>query len=101
MYRQNIRYEWDEIKRQCNLAKHGVDFSAVAQFEWDNAVITTNNRHGEVRFVAYGYIDNRLHVIVYTIRVDATRRIISIRRGNLREERYYAEAKAWNDFTDS
>ena len=53
-------------------------------------VITNNNRRGEVRFVAYGYINDLLHVVVYTIRVDAVRRIISIMRGNLRDERYYA-----------
>ena len=101
MCRQNFRYEWDETKRQTNLEKHGVDFSVVEQFEWGNAVIISNDRHGEVRFVAYGYIDNRLHVVVYTIRTNTTRRVISIRRGNLREERYYAEAKAWDHFTDS
>lgn len=59
--------------------------------EWDNVVITNNNRRGEVRFVAYGYINDRLHVVVYTIRADAVRRIISIRKTNLREMRTYAK----------
>ena len=92
MCRQNFRYEWDETKRQINLAKHGVDFSDVEQFEWGDAVIISNDRHGEVRFVAYGYIDNRLHVVVYTIRTNITRRVISIRKANPREMRTYAKA---------
>ena len=73
MCRQNFRYEWDETKRQSNLEKHSVDFSDIERFEWGNAVIISNDRHGEVRFVAYGYIDNRLHVVVYTIRTNTTR----------------------------
>ena len=92
MCRQNFRYEWDETKRQTNLAKHGVDFSDVERFEWGDAVIISNDRHGEVRFVAYGYIDNRLHVVVYTIRANITRRVISIRKANPREMRTYAKA---------
>ena len=92
MCRQSFRYEWDETKRQTNLAKHGVDFSDVERFEWGDAVIISNDRHGEVRFVAYGYIDNRLHVVVYTIRTNITRRVISIRKANPREMRTYAKA---------
>ena len=92
MCRQKFRYEWDETKRRINLEKHGVDFSDVERFEWGDAVIISNDRHGEVRFVAYGYINNRLHVVVYTIKTNITRRVISIRKANPREMRTYAKA---------
>ena len=94
-----IRMGRNETSKQFGKAQRRL--SDIERFEWGNAVIISNDRHGEVRFVAYGYIDNRLHVVVYTIRTNTTRRVISIRRGNLREERYYAEAKAWDHFTDS
>ena len=35
-------YEWDEGKRQANLAKHGVDFADMDAFEWDTAVINVD-----------------------------------------------------------
>jgi uncharacterized DUF497 family protein len=31
-------YEWDEAKRLANQRKHGVDFSSVEAFDWDQAV---------------------------------------------------------------
>ena len=39
-------YEWDEGKRQANLAKHGVDFADMDAFEWDTAVIDVEDRRG-------------------------------------------------------
>ena len=61
-------YEWDEDKRCANLEKHGVDFKDVFDFDWNTASSAEDLRSGEVRFVASGYIGERLHVIVYTER---------------------------------
>lgn len=44
----------------------------------------------QIRYMATGYIFNRLHRVVYTIRDDKTR-IISLRRANARERRRYAQ----------
>ena len=84
-------YEWDERKRQENVDKHKIDFNAIYEFEWDTAVYNSNDIHGEERWVATGYIGNRLHRVVYTWRADR-RRIISLRKTNPREDRDYAEA---------
>ncbi len=86
-------YEWDEKKRQQNVAKHGVDFGAIAGFDWKNAVIVPDQRriYGEARFVALGKIGNRLHICVYTQR-NGIRRIISLRKANNREEEIYEKA---------
>ena len=87
-----MEYEWDEAKRQDNLAKHrGVDFSDMEAFEWETAAIGSSPRHGESRHVAIGYIGDRLHYVVYTMREDNCR-IISLRKANSREERQYAQA---------
>ncbi len=63
-------YEWDEGKRAANIAKHGTDFILAERFDWATAIETVDNRceYGEERWVALGFIDNRLHVLVYTSR---------------------------------
>ena len=82
-------YEWDEAKRRGNIAKHGIDFSAIERFQWSAALIEPDDRHSEPRFRAFGYIELRLHTVVYTERMGNTR-IISIRKSNLKEEDRYA-----------
>lgn len=37
-------WDWDEAKRQANLAKHGVDFALIAGFEWTSADIKMDGR---------------------------------------------------------
>lgn len=39
-------YEWDSAKRAASLRKHGVDFAAMAGFDWETAItraMTTAN----------------------------------------------------------
>ena len=85
-----MEFEWDEAKREETLAKRGVDFASVEHFDWDGAVYERSDQHSEVRYVATGYIFNRLHRVVYTMRDDRMR-IISLRRANDRERRRYAQ----------
>ena len=82
------KYEWNEDKRRANLEKHGIDFSAVYDFDWATATFLPDDRSGEYRTKAYGLIEERLHLLVYTVRGDRTR-IISLRKGNSREVRRY------------
>ncbi len=84
-------YEWDERKRQENVEKHEIDFTAIYNFAWDTVVQRSNTTHGELRWVATSYIGDRLYTIVYTWR-DDRRRIISLRRASRQEERAYAQA---------
>ncbi len=84
------KYEWDENKRKKNLIKHGVDFSAVYDFDWHTASMIMDHRNDELRFIAYGFIGERLHVIVYTER-DSSTRIISLRKANRREVKRYEQ----------
>ena len=92
LYNKRVDYEWDESKRQDNMEKHrGVDFADMEGFEWETAIAALSPRQGEVRFGALGYIRDRLHYVVYTMRGDKCR-IISLRKANSREERQYAQA---------
>ena len=59
-------YEWDESKRQANLAKHGVDFADMDAFEWDTALIDLDEYHAEPRWIATGFIGAVLQSAVTT-----------------------------------
>ena len=84
-------YEWDEAKRISNLEKHELDFYDLDNFEWSAATNVLSVRHGEERWLAFGYMGERLHCVVYTIRGER-RRIVSFRRANRSEERKYVQA---------
>ena len=84
-------FEWDPDKREGNLLKHGVDFLDAERVDWSTVVEQAVDRDGETRIVAYGLIESRVHVIVYTIR-GVDKRIISMRKANPREAgRYVGE----------
>ena len=86
-------YEWDEGKRQANLAKHGVDFADMVAFEWDTAALDVDEGHAEPRWIAIGFIGAVLHFVVFTERGDNIR-IISLRKATRREAHNYVKSKA-------
>ena len=86
-----MQYEWDENKRQANIAKHRMDFECMRAFQWDAAVIEPSPRAGEMRYMALGYIGIRLRAVVYTER-GAVIRIISLRSASDDERDHYAHA---------
>jgi uncharacterized DUF497 family protein len=85
-----MQYEWDGAKCNANKIKHGVDFSEALSFEWEKAITRQDRRfnYDEPRFVSIAPIANRLYVMVWTTRNDATR-IITFRKANRREVKYY------------
>jgi uncharacterized protein len=90
-----VEYEWDERKAAVNRAKHGIDFHAIESFDWATAGIFDDLRfdYGEKRYIAIGYIGNRLHAVTYTDRNGKTR-IIGLRKANAKERiRYEAQKK--------
>ena len=87
------RYEWDEAKNRQNLAKHGFDFSKIAEFAWLDAVETLQVVEGEVRWKAVGRLGERIVVVIYTERREKLR-IISLREAEPREIGDYVKAKS-------
>jgi uncharacterized DUF497 family protein len=62
-------YEWDEIKRQANLKKHGIDFEdAVEIFNDINRIELQSTRNGEKRYQTIGIIHDVIILLVYTRR---------------------------------
>jgi uncharacterized DUF497 family protein len=82
-------FEWDEHKRQANLAKHRIDFQDVMRV-FDGPVFEkVDNRQGEEHVVAIGSIEGIEIVVVYVTRGQG-RRIISARRAHRNERQDYA-----------
>ena len=81
-----MRLIWDETKNAANRKKHGIAFATAVDFDWSTATTSLDKRrdYGETRFIGVGYIDSRLHVLIYTRRQE-TIRIISLRKANDRE----------------
>jgi len=87
-----VNYEFDLTKDDGNLEKHGLSLADAEDFEWETAVVheDTRKQYAEPRFQAAGYIGNRLHVVVFCLRIDAVR-VVSLRKANPREVKNYAE----------
>lgn len=87
-----MKVEFDPAKDEINRAKHGISLQAANEFDWDTALEREDDRfdYGEVRFVAIGLIDSRLHVMVFTEGPDEdTVRVISLRSAEKHEVRFY------------
>ena len=74
-------FEWDEGKRQSNIAKHYIDFRDATRVFDGPRFETTESRRGEDRIVAIGSVENIEIVVVYVMR-GQRRRIISARRAS-------------------
>ena len=88
-------YEWNEGKRRKNRSTHGVDFSAIESFVWEEAVVIPDTRRD------YGEPDLSPTVLSKaafsaspTVRGENIR-IVSLRKANTREVRRY-EARVEN-----
>ncbi len=83
---------YDPDKDAANVSKHGVSLTLAVELEWESAVVWPDIRrdYGEERMVAIGYIGLRLYCVAFVDRAEG-RRIISLRKANLREINRYAE----------
>ena len=85
-----MEIEYDIAKDAANRAKHGLSLEAAKLIDWGSATIFLDDRfdYGEVRSIAYGYIDGRLMVCVHTMR-GGVARVISLRKANKKEQGQY------------
>ena len=87
-----MKITWDPAKAAANLAKHGVRFETVAEFEWETALVRADVRftYPEPRLTAIGAIGNRVYCLVYAVERRATR-LISLRQASDKEVARYEE----------
>ncbi|MEK6745773.1 MAG: BrnT family toxin [Pseudomonadota bacterium] len=89
-----MELEFDSRKNTQNIAKHGVSFDDLVNFEWTGSITTPDDRfdYREHRSVSYGMLNDRLHVLIWTMRNDKIRPI-SFRKANKRERDFYEKKK--------
>ena len=90
-----MRISYDPAKNRRNIDERSLPFDEAAAFEFDSALIHTDERadYGEVRYVALGLLRGRLHVLCFAEAPDGIR-VISFRKANSREVSRYAKVQA-------
>jgi uncharacterized protein len=86
-----MKITFDAAKDAANWRKHGLSLEEVDGIDWSLALsrLDRRNRHGEWRIVSIAPLRGRLHVVVSTDRCGVLR-VISLRKANIREIRWYA-----------
>ena len=82
--------ELDTAKRNATLEARGLDMARADEvFEGTTLTVEDDRQHyGEDRFITIGFLDGRMVILVWTPR-NGTRRIISMRKANEREQALY------------
>ncbi len=80
------RFDWNPKKRESNLNDHKIDFEDVKGIFDGYHIVRRSDRHGEIRYEIFGYINNREVIAAFTIRGE-TCWIISARRASRKERR--------------
>lgn len=91
-----MEFEWDENKEEINIRKHGISFGEAQEaFEDESAIDDYDEFHSdeEHRFALIGLSTKRLLFVSYTIRQNTVIRLISARKANQNQERFYNNAK--------
>ncbi len=87
-----MKVEFDANKNDTNIRERGLSFVRAADFDFDGAIIKQDARkaYPEVRYIALGFLDAKLHVLCFTPVEDGIR-VISFRRANQREVKSYEQ----------
>lgn len=90
-----MKFEFDADKDIANREKHGLSLTFGAKVLADPLrleILDVRFDYAEERFVAYGDVQGRVYVCVFTERRQ-TRRIISVRKANDRETDRYVNTQ--------
>jgi hypothetical protein len=87
-----MQIEFDPAKDASNQAKHGVSLALAEELDWGAALVWVDDRfvYSVLRIVALAPKSKILYYVAFVERGEL-RRIISLRRANRREVKYYAE----------
>ena len=85
--------DFDPAKNDTNIRERGLSFERAGDFDFATAIVREDIRkdYPETRFVALGFLENRLHVLCFTP-IASGIRVISFRKANRREEKDYEQA---------
>jgi len=87
-----MRVEFDRAKDAANQVKHGVSLALAGELDWEAALVWIDDRfeYDELRMIALAPKTKILYYVAFVYRGEA-RRIISLRRANRREVKYYVQ----------
>ena len=85
-----MEISFDPAKNALNIELRGLSFERVADFEFETALFLQDVRrdYGEVRMRALGWLDKRVHALVF-VETKLGIRVISFRKANKREVNIY------------
>jgi len=86
---------YDPRKNERNIRERDLPFDRAADFDFETALIITQCRAGEIRRLATGYLEDRLHILCYVPQADGIR-VISFRKANRREAKHCGKAQTLN-----
>ncbi len=83
----------DPDKEDRNLVERGPSLDLAEHLDWATALIWEDTRkdYGERSYCVLGFIEDRLHSVVFTPR-EGKLRVISLRKANKREVKRYEKA---------
>ena len=83
---------YDPQKNALNIEARGLSFERVCDFDFQSALIWIDARkaYPEIRLSALGYLDGRLHSLVFSETENGIR-VISFRKANKREVNRYEQ----------
>jgi uncharacterized protein len=79
-------FDWDPKKRESNLRDKKIDFDDVRRVFDGPMFIRRSDRHGEIRYQVFGYLDDQEVAVICTIRGEVCW-LISARRASRSERR--------------
>lgn len=87
-----MKIEFDPEKSERNRLQRELPFERASEFDWENAIFFEDDKnvYPERRFIAVGYLDERLHMICFTT-ITGGVRIISFRKANEREAKRHGK----------
>ena len=86
---------YDPVKNQRNITDRGLSFGEIVQFDFETAFFEMDTRHdyGEMRVRALGLLNRRVYAVVF-VETGRGIRVISFRRANPREVKYYEQTQS-------
>jgi uncharacterized protein len=91
-----MEFEWDKTKSKANFRKHGVSFEE-AELAFDDEYgierLDELNSDDEIRYRLIALSPVRLLFVSYTIRDETFIRLISARKANSIERKFYNESR--------
>jgi uncharacterized protein len=88
-----VEIAFDPVKNARNIEARGLSFERAADFDFESALFAEDIRrdYRERRIRALGFLDGRLHALVF-VETGPGIRVISLRKANRREVKRYEKA---------